>query len=100
MFNVVDTSDTSIHTYNAVPIRADGMLLNNTRSMRSFSVEENTQPVHEEQRVTSEENKPAKAPVVNQDDADKSAKQDTATEQKALSTQARQPKDMMPSIIR
>ena len=84
VFNVVDTSDTSIHTYNAVPIRADGMLLNNTRSMRSFSVEENTQPVHEEQRVTSEENKPAKAPVVNQDDADKSAKQDTATEQKGV----------------
>ncbi|HDR2794811.1 Ig-like domain-containing protein [Enterobacter cloacae] len=84
VFNVVDTSDTSIHTYNAVPIRADGMLLNNSRSMRSFSVEEHTQPVQEEQRVTSEENKPAKAPVVAQDEDDKSSNQETPAEQKGV----------------
>ncbi|MCW1829095.1 Ig-like domain-containing protein [Enterobacter asburiae] len=84
VFNVVDTSDTSIHTYNAVPIRADGMLLNNSRSMRSFSVEEHTQPVQEEQRVASEENKPAKAPVVAQDEDDKSSKQETPAEQKGV----------------
>ncbi|WP_431634420.1 Ig-like domain-containing protein [Enterobacter ludwigii] len=84
VFNVVDTSDTSIHTYNAVPIRADGRLLGNSRSMRSFSVEENTLPVHEEQRVTSEENKPAKAPAVNQVEDDKSSNQESSTEQKGV----------------
>ncbi|HBH7067278.1 TPA: Ig-like domain repeat protein [Enterobacter cloacae] len=84
VFNVVDTSDTSIHTYNAVPITVDGMLLNNSRSMRSFSVEEHTQPVQEEQRVASEENKPAKAPVVAQDEDDKSSKQETPAEQKGV----------------
>ncbi|MEP8943515.1 Ig-like domain-containing protein [Enterobacter ludwigii] len=84
VFNVVDTSDTSIHTYNAVPIRADGRLLGNSRSMRSFSVEENTLPVHEEQRVTSEENKPAKAPAVNQVEDDKLSNQESSTEQKGV----------------
>ncbi|HDR2374865.1 TPA: Ig-like domain repeat protein [Enterobacter asburiae] len=84
VFNVVDTSDTSIHTYNAVPIRADGMLLNNSRSMRSFSVEEFTQPVQEEQRVTNEESKAAKAPAVNQVEDDKSSKQDASAEQKGV----------------
>ncbi len=83
VFNVVDTSNTSIHTYNAVPIRADGKLLG-ARSMRSFSVEENTVPVHEEQRVTSEENKAAKAPAVNQVEDEKSSKQDASTEQKGI----------------
>ncbi|WP_431639443.1 Ig-like domain-containing protein [Enterobacter nematophilus] len=83
VFNVVDTSDTSIHTYNAVPITVDGRLLG-TRSMRSFSVEENTQPVHEEQRVASEENKPAKAPVVAQNEDNNASKQDAPTEQKGV----------------
>ncbi|HCT7898065.1 TPA: Ig-like domain repeat protein [Enterobacter cloacae] len=84
VFNVVDTSDTSIHTYNAVPITVDGMLLRNSRSMRSFSVEEHSQPVQEEQRVASEENKPAKAPVVAQDEDDTSSKQETPAEQKGV----------------
>ncbi|TFB26967.1 hemagglutinin [Lelliottia nimipressuralis] len=84
VFTVVDVADTSIHTYNGVPITVDGMLLRNSRSMRSFSVEENTQPVHEEQRVTSEENKPAKAPVVAQNEDDNASKQDASTEQKGV----------------
>jgi hypothetical protein len=84
VFNVVDTSDTSIHTYNAVPITVDGMLLRNSRSMRSFSVEEHTQPVQEEQRVTSEENKAAKSPAVNQVEDEKSSKQDASAEQKGV----------------
>jgi hypothetical protein len=84
VFNVVDVADTSIHSYNGVPITVDGMLLRNSRSMRSFSVEENTQPVHEEQRVTSEENKPAKAPVVAQNEDDNASKQDASTEQKGV----------------
>ena len=84
VFTVVDVADTSIHTYNGVPITVDGMLLRNSRSMRSFSVEENTQPVHEEQRVNSEENKPAKAPVVAQNEDDNASKQDASTEQKGV----------------
>ncbi|EPO4110793.1 Ig-like domain-containing protein [Enterobacter cloacae] len=83
VFNVVDTSNTSIHTYNAVPITVDGRLLG-TRSMRSFSIEENTPPVHEEQRVSSEENKPAKAPVVAQNEDDNASKQEASTEQKVV----------------
>ncbi|MDY0420230.1 Ig-like domain-containing protein [Enterobacter sp. 170198] len=84
VFTVVDVANTSIHTYNGVPITVDGMLLRNSRSMRSFSVEENTQPVHEEQRVNSEENKPAKAPVVAQNEDDNASKQDASTEQKGV----------------